>query len=377
MDKPYLELRDLTVGYGGKPLLSHISFSLQKGEIMTLVGPNGAGKSTVLKTVTRRLPALSGKILLDGTELRALSGRSVATKMAAVLTDRIRPELATCFDIVSAGRYPYTGSFGLLTKRDREIVADALRRVSITDIADRDFNSVSDGQRQRVLLARAIAQEPEIVVLDEPTSFLDIRHKIGLLEILRDMARTRGVAVLMSLHEIDLASKVSDRIVCVGHGGIAAQGRPEDVFSDGSVRALYGLTRGSYNAALGSVELARSEGEPHIFVLGGGGRGIPLYRALQKSGIPFAAGILFDNDLDLPVANSLAAAVVASPAFLPVSEDTFRAARALLASSAAVLTPGPESVLPPPCGELLTCARALRIPVVTDPDEIPRILKSD
>ena len=289
MDKPYLELRDLTVGYGGKPLLSHISFSLQKGEIMTLVGPNGAGKSTVLKTVTRRLPALSGKILLDGTELRALSGRSVATKMAAVLTDRIRPELATCFDIVSAGRYPYTGSFGLLTKRDREIVADALRRVSITDIADRDFNSVSDGQRQRVLLARAIAQEPEIVVLDEPTSFLDIRHKIGLLEILRDMARTRGVAVLMSLHEIDLASKVSDRIVCVGHGGIAAQGRPEDVFSDGSVRALYGLTRGSYNAALGSVELARSEGEPHIFVLGGGGRGIPLRRRdplRQRPGSP-------------------------------------------------------------------------------------------
>ena len=169
MDKPYFELRDLAVGYNGKPLLSHISLSLQRGGIMTLTGPNGSGKSTILKTVTRRLPAISGQILLEGEDLRFADSKAMARKMAVVLTDRIRPELLTAFDVAAAGRYPYTGSFGLLTRRDREIVLDALSQVNAADIADRDFSALSDGQRQRVLLARAIAQEPELIVLDEPT----------------------------------------------------------------------------------------------------------------------------------------------------------------------------------------------------------------
>ena len=162
MDRSYFELRGLSVGYGGRPILSDVSLDIRRGEIVTLVGPNGSGKSTLLKTVTRRLPALSGKIFLDGEALDAIEAKRLASKMAVVLTDRVRPELMTCFDVAAAGRYPYTGSFGLLTKRDREIVDAALAQVNASDIAGHDFTSVSDGQRQRVLLARAIAQEPEI-----------------------------------------------------------------------------------------------------------------------------------------------------------------------------------------------------------------------
>lgn len=368
MDRPYLELRDLAVGYGGRALLSHISFSLDKGGITTLTGPNGAGKSTILKTVTRRIPAVSGEILLDGTELRAIAPRALASKMAVVLTDRARPELMTCFDVAAAGRYPYTGSFGLLTRRDREIVNDALAQVNAADIALQDFSSVSDGQRQCVLLARAIAQEPEIIVLDEPTSFLDIRHKIELLEILRLMAKERGVTILMSLHEIDLASKVSDRIVCVGAGGISAWGKPREVFSDESVRRLYGLERGFYNAALGSVELARPQGVPRVFVVGGGGYGIPYYRQLQKAGIPFYAGILPENDIDLAVAAPLAAAVVRCGAFQPAAQGEIDAARELIDTCDTVIDSGCPAGASNGAGELLSYARLRGKQILSGPE---------
>lgn len=359
MDKPYFELRDLAVGYGGKPILSQLSLSLERGGIMTLMGPNGSGKSTILKTVARRLPAISGEIRLDGEDLRSMPGGKLSKKMAVVLTDRIRPELMTCFEIAAAGRYPYTGVFGVLTAHDRKVVYSALEQVNAADIADRDFTSVSDGQRQRVLLARAIAQEPEIIVLDEPTSFLDIRHKIELLEILRAMAKERGVAIIMSLHEIDLASKVSDVIVCVSGGGISGWGKPEEVFSDASVRRLYGLERGFYNAALGSVELARPEGTPRIFVVGGGGYGIPFYRGLQKAGIPFFAGILFENDVDLAVAAPLAAEVVTCGAFSAVTDGQIAAAKALIDVSDAVVDAGcPLGVFNRANGELIAYARS-------------------
>ena len=208
-----LSLDSLTVGYRGVPLISNITLSLARGEVLTLIGPNGSGKSTILKSITRQLAIISGTVYIDRLKMSVLSGKDIATKLAVVLTERIRPELMTCRELVSAGRYPYTGSFGLLTAHDKEIVERSLERVHALDIADKYVTEISDGQRQRILLARAICQEPEIIVLDEPTSFLDIRHKIELLEILSGMAKQQGITVVMSLHEIDLAERISDKIV--------------------------------------------------------------------------------------------------------------------------------------------------------------------
>ena len=322
-----LELDGLSVGYHGRPLISDIAFALRPGEILTLIGPNGAGKTTILKSITRHLAAISGAVYIDGRNSRVLDGKSFATKLAVVLTDRVRPELMTCREFAEAGRYPYTGSFGRLTERDREIVDRALAAVHAEEIAEQEIATVSDGQRQRVLLARAICQEPEIIVLDEPTSFLDVKHKIELLEILRAMARERGIAVVMSLHEIDLAEKISDKIVCVKGDAIAGYGPPEAIFRDDFITSLFDIKHGSFHSLTGAVELKKPQGEPRCFVIGGAGYGVPFYRALQKKGFPFAAGILPENDIDYPVAAALAHAVISCAAFMPVGTEQTEAAK--------------------------------------------------
>ena len=215
MNEYYFHLDHLTVGYDKKPLIKDICIGIEKGEIVTLIGPNGSGKSTILKSITRQLKLVGGNVEFDGKNLHELSFRELSTKMAVVLTERMKPELMTCHDIVATGRYPYTGRLGMLTREDEEKVEKAMRAVHAEELGGRDFNAISDGQRQRVLLARAICQEPEVIILDEPTSFLDIRHKLELLAILRRMAKEKGITVIMSLHEIDLAQKISDKIICV------------------------------------------------------------------------------------------------------------------------------------------------------------------
>lgn len=336
----YFFTESLSVGYNGKALISDISLELKKGEILTLIGPNGSGKSTILKSITRHLATISGVVYIDDKNMRTMNGRDVATRMAVVLTDRVRPELMTCGELVASGRYPYTNSFGKLTARDHEIVMESLRRVHAENLYDRDFTAISDGQRQRIMLARAIAQEPEIIVLDEPTSFLDIKHKIELLEILNDMAKKQNITVVMSLHEIDLACKVSDKIVCVKGDHIAAYGKPDEIFSDERINQLYEIERGSYNALLGSVELSRPSGDPRYFLIGGGGYGIPYYRALQKANTPFAAGILFENDVDFAVASVLAAEVVSAKAFEKISDDAIAQAKQIIDCAEAVIDCG-------------------------------------
>ena len=330
----------LSVGYNGKTLISEISLSLSRGEILTLIGPNGSGKTTILKSITRHLALISGTVFIDERNIRTLSGKELAQKMAVVLTERVRPEMMTCFELAAAGRYPYTGSFGLLTPRDREIVNSALARVHALDIADRDISAISDGQRQRVLLARALCQEPEIIVLDEPTSFLDIRHKIELLEILSDMAKNRGISVVMSMHEIDLAERISDKVVCVKGDRIAAYGTPDEIFTGDRIAELYDMQEGSFNALLGSVELSAPQGEAKVFVVGGGGFGIPFYRALQKKNIPFSAGILYENDIDAAVALPLAHRVVCAQAFQPLTQAQINEAKALIDAAETVVDSG-------------------------------------
>lgn len=330
MAKDFIYTENMAVGYGRIPLIEQIELHVRRGEIVTLIGPNGAGKSTILRSVIRQLDLLGGAVYLDGRSMEKMPEKQLARRLSVLMTDRIHPELMTCRDVVGTGRYPYTGKMGLLTAADREKVEEAIELVGASEIAGQDFSELSDGQKQRILLARAICQEPEAIVLDEPTSFLDIRHKLELLTILKDLVREKKVAVLMSLHELDLAQRLSDYIVCVNGNTIERCGTPEEIFTSAYITRLYGITKGSFHAELGSLEMEPVRGMPKVFVIGGNGSGIPVYRKLQRLGIPFAAGILHENDIEYPVAKALAVQVIAEQPFEPIREETYARAAAVL-----------------------------------------------
>lgn len=259
--KFYCRAEDLAIGYGKTPLMEHIGLGVGKGTILTLIGPNGAGKSTLLKTLAAQLAPQGGAVLLDGKNLADCSGPERARKMALMVTHTRRTELTTCFEMASAGRYPYTGRLGVLSAEDKRQVHAALALVGAEALAGRDFNRISDGQRQRVLLARAICQQPELILLDEPTSFLDIKGKAELLAILKSLARDKKMAVILSLHELELAQKVSDKVVCVSAAGVSDVMTPEKAFARENICKIYALTDEQY-AFLYGEEKAPEEKRP-------------------------------------------------------------------------------------------------------------------
>ena len=362
---------NLTVGYDGRPLIRHIGFQLRPGEILALIGPNGGGKTTILRTIAGQLAAQAGTVWIGKDEQSGLRARELAKRLSVMLTGRIQPELMTCYDVAAAGRYPYTGRLGVLGSEDHAVVRRCLSQVHALEIADRDFARVSDGQRQRVLLARALCQEPEILVLDEPTSYLDVHHRTELLSILRRMAREQGLAVILSLHEIDLAQKVADRVLCVKGETIASSGTPEEVFAAGNIEALFDLRSGSCDARCGSAELEPPEGKPRVFVLGGAGYGTVHYRRLQRQGIPFDTGILFDNDVDYPVARALAGQVIAEAAFGVISSFSIDAAVNAVRTCGTLLYTGVPIRAQNACFEdLMRMAEREGIRIVRDADEL-------
>lgn len=241
MKQYYFTTQKMCVGYENKPLIKDVEITLEKGEILTLIGPNGAGKSTVLKSIAGQLALLGGTIYLGESAVSEMRGNELAKKMSVVFTQKVRAELKTCRDVAATGRYPYTGRFGVLSKDDWRIVDEVMELTHVTDIAGQDFEKVSDGQKQRVMLARALCQEPEILVLDEPTSYLDIRYKLAFLSILKEMRQKRNLTVIMSLHELELAKIISDKILCLKGEYVERYGTPEEIFETDFIRRLYGM----------------------------------------------------------------------------------------------------------------------------------------
>lgn len=337
----YFQTRDLSVGYNGKSLIDNINVGIEKGKILCLLGPNGSGKSTILKSISRHLKKIAGTVFIGKEDLTSLSSKDIAKRLSVVLTEKVAPELMTCEEVVATGRYPYTNHFGKLTEADHQIVHDSMAAVRVQELMNKEFIRLSDGQKQRVLLARAICQQPEIIILDEPTSYLDIRHKIELLGILRKMAVEDDVTVVLSLHEVDLAAKLADTIILVNDNRIYGSGCPEDILSDEVVKDLYGIEQGSFNMLMGSVELPQTGlPKPRVFVFGGDGFGTRCYRALNKSGISFATGILYHNDVDFQVANRLAAQTIVEKSYRPISDSVFEQACTAMLSSDIIIDTG-------------------------------------
>ena len=251
----YCETKNLAIGYTA-PLLRDIALHAERGKILALIGPNGAGKSTLLKTLAGQLAPQGGSVLLDGQSLTEYSPNARARKLALMLPHSTRTELTTCYDVAAAGRYPYTGRLGILSQEDKRQVLDALRLVQADALAERDFAKISDGQRQRVLLARAVCQQPEILLLDEPTSFLDVKGKAELTAVLRRLTAEKNVAVIVTLHELELAQKLADAVVCVFPHKVSGVLTPKEAFAKENVCRLFALNDAQYETLFGKTDAA-------------------------------------------------------------------------------------------------------------------------
>ncbi|MCR5754072.1 MAG: precorrin-8X methylmutase [Acetatifactor sp.] len=242
-----LETRGLSVGYHGKPLMKEIQLSVLPGKILALIGPNGSGKTTILKTIIGSLEPMGGVVLLDGNDLNRLKRGERAKEMAAMMTGRTEVEHATCFEVVSVGRHQFTGISGRLSEADEKAVQEALEFVGAEGLSGAEFSKLSDGQKQRVLLARALAQEPEILILDEPTSFLDIGYKLAFADKLKRLAREKQIGVVLSLHEIELAKRIADECLCITREGkIDRMGKVEEILTPAYVEQLFNIEEGEF-----------------------------------------------------------------------------------------------------------------------------------
>ena len=334
-----LNTRKLRVGYGKKTVVADIDIEAMRGQFICLLGPNGSGKSTILKTIVRMLAPLGGEVYLNGQDISKLSNMEMAKTTAVVLTESISPGLLTAYDVVMLGRHPYTGFIGKPTEEDRQKVLDALKMVNASDIAHRYFGELSDGEKQKVMIARALAQEPQLIVLDEPTSHLDARHRIEVMLILRQLTQQKKVTVIASLHDIDLVMKACDVAILIKDEHVLACGAPEDVLVESTVAQLYDMDKAAFSSYLGGVEL-RSNGRGPVYVVAGGSSGAGLYRSLVKYGFSIITGVLPENDIDYYIARATGATVISGKPYDEISPDSYTEATKLMNNGKIVIDAG-------------------------------------
>ena len=259
---PLLEARGLSVGYGGRRrtvVLSAVNAALRRGECVALLGPNGSGKSTLLRTLAGLQRPLAGSILLNGGDLAQLSPGEVARTLSVVLTDPIDAAQLTAWEVVALGRSPHAGFSGRLSEADREIVRGALLAASAAALAARPVQDLSDGERQRVMIARALAQQPRLILLDEPTAFLDLEARAEIARLLRSLAtgeadgEPRGI--LITSHDFDLALQLADQLWLIQRDGRLRVGTPKELSASGALADLFSHSAVRFDAQSGRFEL--------------------------------------------------------------------------------------------------------------------------
>ncbi len=283
-----LQTEQLSIGYrhtgrAETVVSSNLNLCLRRGELVCLLGPNGAGKSTLMRTLAGLQPALSGDVLLDGDRPAELSARELARRLSIVLTERVDVGNLSTRDLVALGRHPYTDWWGNLTQHDEEVVRWAVRVVGAASLAERPVLELSDGERQKVMIARALAQEPLLILLDEPTAFLDLPRRVEVMGLLRNLARHTGRAILLSTHDLDLALRSADRLWLMSATGEVQTGAPEDLVLSGAFERVFASEGVSFDPYTGSFHIVReAAGIVHLH-----GEGMPVLwatRALEREG---------------------------------------------------------------------------------------------
>jgi iron complex transport system ATP-binding protein len=343
---PRIQADGITAGYGAQPVLKNVSLTLMPGEMVGLIGPNGAGKSTLLRVLSRTLPPQQGQVRLDGEPVRKIKSREIARRIAFV--PQTEPTLFdfTVRDVVLMGRHAHLNGLSGETERDFAAATQAMALTDTLPLADRLITELSGGEHRRVLIARALAQEAPTLLLDEPTAHLDITHQADVLAIIRRLADREGTAVLVALHDLNLAAEFCDRLILLAKGAILADGPPDVVMTSQNLELAYGASVSiSRNPVSGKPFILSTfpsadlvEGAPlSVHVVCGGGTGISVLWALRRRGWLVTVGVLNSLDSDEEAAHALFLATVSEAPFSPVSPQARKQCAALMAAADVII----------------------------------------
>jgi len=337
-----IDIENVTVSLGGTEVLAGVSATVGRGTFVGLVGPNGAGKTTLLRTVSGALAPDAGRVLIDGDGVHGLSSTAASRRVAVVPQET---HLAFSFDVetvVAMGRHPYRSRFGRATEADREAVERAMERTGVARFADRSVEAVSGGERQRVLLARALAQDAPALLLDEPTASLDVNHQVETLDLVADLVAD-GKTVVAAIHDLDLAARYCDELVMLSGGGVLAHGAPDEVLSEANLADGFDadavVSRDGVTGGLSVTALSgRPAGDATVHVVGGGETGARVIDALGAAGVERSVGPVPEGDAAAETARAQGADVLASAPFEAVDDAALAAlADRVAAADATVL----------------------------------------
>jgi len=342
-----LELQQLRCGYGMREILREINLKIEQGEFVGIIGPNGSGKTTLLRTISRVLEPTRGKVIFRGRDLYHLRSRQVAREIAVVPQDTLISFPFTVEEVVLLGRLPHLGRFRWESSHDRAVVFNAMALTDTLELAERPVNELSGGERQRVIIAQALAQEPRILLLDEPTTHLDINHQIEILELLKKLNFEQKLTIILISHDLNFAAQYCQHLVMLKEGSIFMEGGPSQVLTPENIKKVYQTPVMVINNPVTGfpciVPISEAMSRPYsrkekkVHLICGGGSGSHLLRRLFLEGYEITAGVLNLGDTDQRLAESLGLKVVVEAPFSSIQQERLAENKRLAESSDAVI----------------------------------------
>ncbi|SJZ36107.1 heme ABC transporter ATP-binding protein [Selenihalanaerobacter shriftii] len=329
-----LAVDNLSYKYDQLKILDKVNFAIKEGEFIGLIGPNGSGKSTLLKNVNSILKPDDGKVYLDNFDLQELRKKKLAKKLAVVPQNTNVSFDFTVKEVVLMGRAPYIGRFKGETEEDYMIAKEAMKLTNTLQLADRPINQLSGGERQRVIIARSLAQEPEVLLLDEPTSNLDINYQLEIMNLLKELNRKQELTILIVIHDLNLASEYCDKLLLLNEGNIYKFGTPEEVITTENIEKVYGskvIVKKHYPSNKPYVTILENNYIPtekldhKVHVICGGGTGRELIGDLVEQGYQVSCGVVNEHDSDWEVAKSFDVEIIDEEPFAAISQDSYQA----------------------------------------------------